>query len=136
MRALVNLRATVIAVAVILAMLLVPACGSLCAAMNHCSTNATSASSDSCHHADMSAQSDSNTLSSPASCGEPASLLAILIGSDTSIPFKSVDAVPAPFSADLSIHTAAPKNTSVQSLSSNESPQESLPLENLSVLRI
>ncbi|HEY2823366.1 MAG TPA: hypothetical protein VGJ06_20145 [Candidatus Acidoferrum sp.] len=136
MRSLVNLRASATAIAVILAMLLVPACGSLCAAMNHCSTSATSASSDSCHHADMSAQSDSKTLSSPASCGEKAPLLAILSGSDPTIQFNAINAATAPFSSNVLIHTATPKNISAESLSSNESPQESIPLENLSVLRI
>jgi hypothetical protein len=136
MRTLVNLRLSATAIAVILAMLLVPACGSLCAGMNHCSTNSTSASSDSCHHADMSAQSDSKTLSSPTSCGEQSRLLAILSSTDTSIQLKAVDAAPTPFSSTDLIHTATPKNIPAESLFSNESPQESIPLKNLPVLRI
>jgi hypothetical protein len=135
MRTLINLRASATAIAVIVAMLLVPACGSLCAAMNHCSASASSASSDSCHHADMSAQSDSKTLSSPTSCGEQSPLLAILSGTDTSIQFKSVGAT-APFSSTNLIRSAASKNILAESLSAKESPQESIPLENLSILRI
>ena len=136
MRTLINLRAPAAAIAVILAMLLVPACGSLCAAMNHCSASASSATSDTCHHTDMSAQSDSNTLSSPTSCGEQSPLLAILSGTDTSLQFKSPHAVAPPFSSSQLIHATTPKNISAESLPSNESPQESIPLENLSVLRI
>lgn len=136
MRAIVNLRASATAITVILAMLLVPVCGSLCPAMNHCSTSAASTSSDSCHHADMSAQSHSQTLSSPASCGEQAPLLAVLSTSNTSVQFKYVDSATAPFPGALPIHVTALNIRSVDSFALNGSPQENIPLENLSVLRI
>jgi hypothetical protein len=136
MRALVHLRTSATAIAVVLALLIVPACGSLCAAMNHCSTSAVSPNPDSCHHADMSAQSNSEALSSPASCGGQAPLLAVLGNSVTSTQFESVDAASAPFSSNALIHSATLKNSSVDSLSSNESPQNNIPLENLSILRI
>src|ERR1700744_6361300 len=84
MRALPNLRTSAIAIVTVLALLIVPACGSLCSAMNHCASNASSANSDSCHHAHMSTQSDSGTLSSLASCNQQPSILAILGASDSS----------------------------------------------------
>ena len=140
MRILHNFRTSFIALTAVVAMLLVPACGSLCAAMAHCSTSAASANSnsDSCHHTNMSAQSDSETqsLSSDASCGQQAPLLAILAGSDSSIRIESIDtANPLP-SIDLPIRAVAPNNHRHDFLPSKESPQSSIPLENLSVLRI
>jgi hypothetical protein len=140
MRILRNLRTPFIALTAVIAMLLVPACGSLCAAMTHCSTGAASASSDSdsCHHTNMTAPSDSETywLSSDASCGQQAPLLAILAGSDSSIPIGSTDTADPLPSIDLPIHAVASNSQRDDFLPSKESPQSSIPLENLSVLRI
>src|ERR1700749_1298214 len=140
MRTAPNLRTSFIAVATILAMLLVPACGTLCAAMTHCSTSAASANSnsDTCHHTNMSSQSESETqsLGSDTSCGQQAPLLAILTGSDSSVRIESIDTANALPSIDLPIRPVASKNRRGDFLPSKESPQSSIPLENSSVLRI
>jgi hypothetical protein len=140
MRRLLNLRTSFIAVTTILAMLVVPGCGSLCAAMTHCSTSTASANSDSesCHHTGMSAQSDSETqsLSSETSCGQQSPLVAILTGSDSSVRiefFEAANALPS-----ITIPTRAVLLNDHRDVFSppNESRQQSIPLENLSVLRI
>jgi hypothetical protein len=136
MRALSNLRTSTIAIVTILALLVVPACGSLCAAMSHCSSGAASADADACHHANMSAQPGSETLSSSASCGQPSPLQAILATSDSSIQLESVFEANAPFSIDNPSHALALNGQLYRSRSPKESPQQSIPLESLSVLRI
>jgi hypothetical protein len=139
MRALPHLRNSAIAIVTILALLIVPACGSLCARMNHCSSGfsgAASNDSDSCHHANISSQSDSETLSSLATCSPPSPVAAILVASDTSVELKSVSAANAAFSIDNPDHASASANPFREFSSSKESPQQSIPLENLSVLRI
>jgi hypothetical protein len=135
MRTLPNLRTSTIAIIAILALLLVPACSSLCTAMNHCSSGTASAESDACHHANVSAHSDSETLSSSTSCNQPAPLLAILAASD-SLLLKSVFAADASFSIDISVRASTLANRFHEFQSLRESPQESIPLENLSILRI
>jgi hypothetical protein len=137
MRTLAHLRTSAIAVATILAMLFVPACGPLCAAMNHCSSSAASANSDSCHHASMSTQLDSETLSfsSQASCGQQSPLVAILTSSESSLqPLSTNTAIAA--SGNLPNRTITPASRPHDFLPSKESPQNSIPLENLSILRI
>jgi hypothetical protein len=135
MRALPNLRTSAIAIVAILAMLIVPACGSLCAAMNHCSSSADSAEPDACHHANMSAQPDSEGLSSPASCSQPAPLLAILATSDSSVQLKSVSAPNASFAANVADHSFV-ASKQLHELRYLKPPQQSTPLETLSILRI
>jgi hypothetical protein len=136
MRVLPNLRTSTIAIVTILAMLLVPACGSLCAAMNHCSSTAPSTDSDACHHANVSAQSGSESLSSPASCSQQLPLLAILAASDSSIQLESVFAAQASLSIDTPINAFTVNSQFREFPSSTDSPQQSSPLESLSVLRI
>jgi len=136
MRAVPHLRTSAIAIVAILAMLVVPACGSLCAAMNHCSSGAASAEPDACHHTNMSAQSDSGTLSSPASCGQQSPLLAILAASDSSIQLQSKFAANAFFSIDDPDYAFPLADRSDNFPSSKDSPQQSTGLESLSVLRI
>jgi|SRR5215470_19095578 len=135
MRVFANLRASAIAMITILALVLVPACGSLCAAMNHCSASTDSAEADTCHHANMSAQSDSGVLSSPVSCGQQAPLMAILAATDSSIQLQSVSAASAVVSIDASNHAFTLENR-VHEFPSKDSPQQRVPLESLSVLRI
>jgi len=138
MRTLLNLRASVIAIVATLAMLIVPACGSFCSAMTNCSSTAISPNSDSCHHSDMSDQVDaaSPSISSPTLCNPQSPLLAILATSDSSIRSESLVAAVLPFS------NAAPTNAPTLSTVTRtfflpeDSPQQSIPLENLSILRI
>ncbi|HUE43050.1 MAG TPA: hypothetical protein VMP12_05775 [Candidatus Sulfotelmatobacter sp.] len=137
MRTLAHLRNPAVAIATILAMLIVPACGSLCAAMNHCATSTVSSNADGCHHADMSVQPDPDalSLSSPASCGQQAPLLAVLTDSGSSIQLKSIAAAIAPFAIDAPEHAITPNSGPNECLSAKESPH-GIPLENLSVLRV
>jgi hypothetical protein len=135
MRALANFRTHSIAIVTILAMLIVPACGSLCASMNHCSSSAESAEPEACHHANMSAQSDSGALSSSASCGQQAPLLAVLAASDSSVQLESEFAANPPYSIDSLAYPFALAVRSDEFPSTKESPQQIIPLENLSVLR-
>jgi hypothetical protein len=137
MRALAHLRTPAIAIVAILALLLVPACGSLCSAMNHCSASTVSANSDACHHSDMSAQSGSETLSfsSPGSCGQQTPPQAILAGPESSTQLKFVFAARTPSLNNISASAITWNSRPYQSPSAEESPQ-SIPLENLSVLRI
>jgi hypothetical protein len=136
MRALPHLRTSAVAVLTILAMLIVPACGSLCAAMNHCSSGTTSSESDACHHANISAQSDSGALSSQATCGQQNPLLAVLAASDSSIQLQSTFAASALFSIGNPGNAFKIADRSGEFPSSKDSPQQSTSLENLSVLRI
>jgi ABC-type phosphate transport system substrate-binding protein len=136
MRALPNLRASAVAIVTILAMLVVPACGSLCASMNHCSSSAASTEPDSCHHANMPTQSDSGALSSLASCGQQQSLLAILAASGSSTQPLKEFAPAGAFTIDDSGSAFTLADQSDKFPSSKDSPQQSTPLENLSVLRI
>ena len=133
-----NFRTFFIAVAAILAMLIVPACGSLCAAMTHCSASTASAGNESCHHADMSAQSDSeaSSLSSLASCGQQTPLFATLTNSESSLQLEFASAANALFSTDLQSYAAVLNSHRLDFLPSEISPQQSIPLENLSVLRV
>jgi hypothetical protein len=136
MRKLQNHRAVVIAIVTIVAMLFVPACGSVCAAMSHCSTTAASSNADTCHHADAAIQSGTQSLSSSstAMCGEQAPLLAVLMNSKTSVQLYSSNTLAA--SVSLADQNVAPRVSQVETSPSNESPQRSIPLENLSILRI
>jgi hypothetical protein len=141
MRAFPNIRTPAIAIATILAMLLVPACGSLCAAMNHCSTAAVNSNSDACHHGDISAAASdyiSLSISSPASCGDQAPVLAVLTSSDEFSQLKSGSQSIVPFAIDSPNRTSALVSPLHESLSADESPQtrQTLPIEALSVLRI
>jgi hypothetical protein len=138
MRRLLNLWTSFIAIATILAMLVVPGCGSLCAAMTHCPTSAVSRASESCHHTGMSAQSDSETqsLSSETSCGQQSPLVAILTGSDSSVRIESFDTANALPSITIPARAILLNDHRDVFSPPNESPQQSIPLENLSVLRI
>jgi hypothetical protein len=138
MRTLVNLRPSVIAIVTIIAMLLVPLCGTSCAAMSHCSTSAVSATAEGCHHADMSGQSDSedSTLSSQAACAQQAPLMAILASSESSAQLSSVLAMDRPLSIDSRARNLTPDRHFRAFLLSIDSLQTSIPFENLSVLRI
>src|SRR5580704_4254970 len=112
MRALPHLRNSAIAIVTILALLIVPACGSLCAEMSHCSSGAASAESDACHHANIAARSDSD------------------------VQLKSVFAADAPVSINNPDQIFSVADRLHGFLSPNESPQQSTPLQSLSVLRI
>jgi hypothetical protein len=136
MRALANLKASIVAIVTILALLIVPACGSLCAAMNQCSSTAPSADSDTCHHTNMSAQSDSETLSSLGSCSQPAPLMAILSASDSSVQIESVYNAHAPYSIQTPKKAFTPNSQLREFPVLRDSAQQSTPLESLSVLRI
>jgi hypothetical protein len=138
MRALVHFRSSAVAIATILAMLLVPACGSLCATMSHCSASQVPANSDSCHHGDVFASPDFETksLASQASCGRQAPLVATLAAPESYFQLRFADAAVAASPIDLTNHAIALDNHRYEFLVSNESPQKSIPLENLSVLRI
>jgi hypothetical protein len=136
MRVFPNLRTSAVAIATIIAMLLVPACGSLCATMTHCSTSAASAYSEACHHANMSGQSEALSLSSQSSCGQRTPLVAILTVSESSFQLPSVDTVIAASPISAPHHTSTLDSHCYESLHSNESPQNPVPLENLSILRI
>src|ERR1700722_4959823 len=136
MRALSNLRISAIAIVTILAMLIVPACGSLCASMNHCSSSAASAEPDACHHANMSSQSYPEPLSSPASCGQQSPLLATLAASDSSLQLESAFGANALFSIDVADHASTPDSRLPKFSYLEQSPQQSAPRESLSVLRI
>jgi hypothetical protein len=136
MRALPMLRNSAIAIVTILALLIVPACGSLCAEMSHCSSGAASAESDACHHANMAARSDSEALSSSVSCGQQSPLLAILARSDSDVQLKSVFAADAPVSINNPDQIFSVADRLHGFLSPIESPQQSTPLQSLSVLRI
>jgi hypothetical protein len=135
MRALTRFRTSAIAIATILAMLLVPACGSFCASMNHCSTSDASANADSCHHGDMSVSHDSaaQSLSSQPSCGQQASSGATLAAPESHFQLQSVEA--AVSSISLASGANALDSHRFEFFVSNESPRSS-PLENLSILRI
>jgi hypothetical protein len=132
-----HLRTSAVAIVAILAMLLVPACGSLCAAMNHCSTSTISPNSDSCHHTGMSADSDSaaSSFTSPASCGQQVPPQAVLASSETSSQFKFVVAPLAPSSIEIPARSITLNGRPHKFPSAKESPQR-IPLESLSILRI
>ena len=138
MRTLKNLRAPAIAIVTIIAVLFFPACGSLCAAMNHCSTSAVSSNADSCHHTDAAMRSDVSTLSvsSAATCGEQAPLVAVLTNSESSVQLSSSNLVATPFSFASRTQAVVSPIHPINALVSNESPQQSIPLANLSILRI
>ena len=138
MYAFANFRTPIVALATILAMLLVPACGSVCTAMTHCSTGAVAANSDSCHHTEMSAQSDSGAqaTSSDASCGQQTPLLATLTSSDSSFQVVSVASANAAVSVETLVQAVTLSGHAHDFLPPKRSPQQSIPLENLSVLRI
>jgi hypothetical protein len=139
MRALLYLRTSIIAFATILATMVVPACGSLCAAMAHCSRGDVSANSDSCHHADALALSGdfaTSSLSSQASCGRQTPPVAILTASESSIQLDSFRTANAPLSIDVPAHAATLNIHLHDFLPSTESPQRNIPLEKLSVLRV
>jgi len=138
MRAFAHLRTPAVAFVTILAMLLVPACGSLCAAMNHCSMSTTSANSDGCHHADMSATADSDTfsVSSQSSCGQQAPLVAVLTGSEPSIQLKSDVVAHVPLSIEVPNRALSQNNRAYESPNQKQWPQQGSPLESFSVLRI
>src|SRR5579863_10243600 len=109
MRVLVNLR-PFIAIATIIAMLFVPVCGTSCATMGDCSTNAVAASAEGCHHAEMHGQSDSedSMLSSQAACAQQPLLMAILASSESSVQLPSVLDIDAPLSIDSPVRNLAP----------------------------
>jgi hypothetical protein len=137
MRALAHLRTSFIAIATILAMLVVPACGSLCTAMTHCPTSAVSASSETCHHADMSVQSDSETsFSSQISCGQQTPLFAILTSVESSLEIASGDTAVSNLSAEIQAHAVTLARCLHDSSFQKQSPPRSIPLENFSVLRV
>src|SRR5690349_19370703 len=96
-----------IAFVAVLAMLVVPACGSLCAAMTHCSTSDVSAGSENCHHVDMSAQSDSeaSSFSSQVSCSQQTPLVAVLTSFESSLKIESRDATISLVSIDAPAHS-------------------------------
>jgi len=137
MRAFPNLQRSIVALATVVALLFVPTCGSLCATMTHCSTNAISAESEGCHHPDTSAQADSDALSpsSKTSCDQRTSPLAILPGSDFSIRLEFVSAANSLFPVDLPMHAVGLSSHVRNLTSSKDSPQQSIPLANLTVLR-
>jgi hypothetical protein len=138
MRALAHLRTSAVAIATILAMLLVPACGSLCATMNHCSTSSVSSKSDSCHHGDMSASSNpkAQSLATQASCGRQIPLVATFAAPESYFQLRFVDAAVGASSIDLTNHALALDSHGYEFLVSSESPQNGIPLKNLSILRI
>ncbi len=138
MRILQNFRASAIAIVTIVAMLFVPACGSVCAAMNHCSGPAVSSNPDSCHHSDtaMQAATSSFSFSSAAMCGEQAPLIAALMPQESSARVQSSNTSPVAFSIVPPTYALASHFRHKEPLASNESPQRSIPLENLSILRI
>lgn len=138
MRSFSNFRTSVVAIATIVAMLLIPGCGSLCATMTHCSTSAVSGNSEGCHHTDMSSQSDSDaySLSAQTSCGQQTGLVAILTGSDSSVQFESAGAANTLLLIEIPAHVIALNSGLHDFLVSKESPQQSIPLENLFILRI
>jgi hypothetical protein len=84
----------------------------------------------------MSAQSDSQTVSSPVSCSQPAPLLAILAASNSSSQLESVLAANASLSANIPDHSSALPNGFHEFPYLEQSPQQSTPLETLSILRI
>lgn len=133
-----NFWTSFIAVAAILAMLAVPACGSLCSAMTHCSTIAVSAGSDTCHHVDTSAQSDSeaSSLSSQAACGQQTPLVAVLTSFESSLQIESGGAANALFPIDIQTHAVTLNRHVLDFSLQKQSPQQSIPLENLSILRV
>jgi hypothetical protein len=133
-----NIRLSVVAIATILAMLLVPACGSLCTAMTHCPTSTVSASSDDCHHAGMSAMPDSEarSLSSEASCSQQTPLFAIVTSPTSSIHSESKVAANMPLSIDRPAQNLNLNLDRQKFLRLKDSPQQSIPLDNISVLRI
>jgi hypothetical protein len=138
MRALPNLRSSIVAIAIILALAFVPACGSLCSTMTYCSSSSVSAESDSCHHTDMSAQTDSDAfaLSSQALCNQQTPLLAILTASDLSIQLESVNAAKTLLPVAVPAYAANLKNQFHNLVPTKDSHKQSIPLANLSVLRI
>jgi|SRR5579863_1868004 len=138
MRALANLRTPIIALATVLAMLLVPSCGSVCAAMTHCSKSAVAANSDGCHHTDSFAQSDSeaHSISSDAICGQQTPRFAILTSSDSTVLLGSVPTANALVSIDTETLAFMQDRQVHDFLPSKDSPQQSIPLVNPSVLRI
>jgi hypothetical protein len=133
-----NFWTSFIAVAAILAMLVVPACGSLCAAMTHCSTSTVSAGSENCHHLDMSAQSDSeaSSFSSQVSCGQQTPLVAVLTSFESSLQIESGSAANTALSIDVPAHAASLNHHALDFSLQKPSPQQAIPLENLSVLRV
>ena len=135
MRALPRLRASAVAAVTILAMLIVPACGSLCAAMHHCSSSAMATDAEDCHHAGMSAQPDSVAVSSLASCGQQLPLLAILTVPELSAQIQSLAATDAPVPIDVSNHIFALNSRFNPFVFLHQAPQQSVPLEKFSVLR-
>ena len=138
MRTLQNFRASAIALVTIVAMLLVPACGSVCAAMSHCSASAVSSNPDSCHHTDTEMQTDTQSLSfsSAAMCGEQAPLIAALAPKESSTQLDFSNTVAAAVSIVPAAQAFASHFHQIEPISSNESLQPSIPLENLSILRI
>jgi hypothetical protein len=133
-----NFWTSFIAVAAILAMLVVPACGSLCAAMTHCSTSTVSAGSENCHHLDMSAQSDSeaSSFSSQVSCGQQTPLVAVLTSFESSLQIESGSEANTLLSIDIPANAATLDRYIRDFLLLEQWPQQTIPLENLSVLRV
>lgn len=86
----------------------------------------------------MSARSNSETQShsSQVSCGQQTPLVAILTISDSYFQLPSVDAAIAAYSIDLSNYAIALSGHHAEVSALRESPQNNIPLENLSVLRI
>jgi hypothetical protein len=121
----------------ILAMLFVPACGSFCAAMTHCSTENVSASAESCHHSDVSGQADSeSSLSSQASCIQQPAQLAVLAGNESSTDARFSGSSNVSVSLDVPSFAVTIGSCSNNSVPVAESPQQSIPLEKLSILRV
>src|ERR1700744_3092038 len=130
MRANLHLRTSALAIVTILAMLIVPACGSLCASMTHCSSATVSHEPDTCHHVSMSAQSDPPALSTPASCNQQEPPMAILAASDASAQLESTFTAHAPFSIDNLDHVSAQASRFHELPYLKQLPHQSTPLEN------
>jgi len=134
-----NFWTSFIAVATVLAMLVVPSCGSLCAAMTHCSTSTASAdSSENCHHIDISAQADSeaSSFSSQVSCGQQTPLVAVLTSFESSLQIESRDASISMVSIDAPAHAVTLSHHVLDFSLQKQSPQQASPLEDFSILRV
>jgi hypothetical protein len=139
MRLSANLRASSIATVTILAVLLVPACGSICASMHHCSPSTTMSSSGDCHHITASSPSDSNDISpsSAMSCGQQSPLPAVLTDSESSAQQKSENSSSAFLASIVLLARAATTNAYTCPPSfAEKSPQHTVPADSISVLRI
>src|SRR5450755_213446 len=121
-----------IASTLVLALLIAPFCGPICAASNSCpNAAAMTDSADDCHHAQISTNSNSATASSPKLCSRH-ELPALVTAQQESLPSLEASAVPILRS---SAEPTDPSGFRLQS-KSDHSPKSTPPSTSTTILRL